>query len=151
MSEPSALERHVTMLMRLMASSRWTPRLIPILSKRWKVSESAVRRATAEASRRVRAGIELDVDLHDLLTMQVHTGMADAERIRKIVMNPRSKAHSYRLALDAIRVKTEAARVLLGVRRDKAPPDEDLSRKTDDELRTIIDQLDKERGQKNEA
>lgn len=133
------LEERIQYIVRLMASGEWeTGQTAVVLGKKWGLDTNTVEKAASEASRIIKRGVAMDEDVKSMLLAQLSNCVASAQKIYR-----KSKSNE-RIALDALKVKIEGLRVLVGATPAKrpdpsAPGTGALSSMSSQELREVID------------
>jgi hypothetical protein len=112
------------------------------LAELWGLSLSVPEAHAVEASRRLRAAVLTSEDACAAVASMVEQVVADAEGIRVGALKKRKVGRRIiddpKTQLDALRVKLDGCKTLVGIRPPTAPDSDDVSGKTDRELLDII-------------
>lgn len=135
-----SVEQRVQIIVRMMASGEWeTGKSASELAAAWGLAQNTVEQSASEASRAIHRGIALNEEVRSLLIAQLQNCVAAAQGMYAKCQGEPGTA-SYKVALEALRVKIEGIRVLLGVVPAWRQKDEsdDLGRLSIQELQAII-------------
>lgn len=136
-----ASELTVRRIMQAMLSGRWvTGKSHLEFQQSEGLAKSTIEHYASEASRRIKTGLTFDDELRAVLAGALQQNASDLDGLLAAVVAQKSlKSSDLRVAIDAIKAKTDVYRALLGVKDlSRAGIDESLEKLSTEQLREML-------------